>query len=225
MGIYASAVKPAVDRVIAAALLVGLSPLFVAIAVALAVQNRGTPFFAHARAGKDGRRFEVLKFKTMRDSRHPDGRLLRDRERLTPLGGVIRKLSLDELPQLLNILKGEMSLIGPRPLVPEYLPYYSPHHARRHEVKPGITGLAQVAGRNRLRFSQRFDADVEYVDNVSLRLDLLIVWRTILAVLRPTDVTLGNDLRQIDDVGVTRGLPDHYFHPPAEPGPGGEVSK
>src|SRR5690625_660787 len=106
-----------------------------------------------------------------------------------------------------------MSFVGPRPLVPEYLPYYSEHHARRHEVIPGITGLAQVTGRNRLPFSKRFEADVEYVDNVSLRLDIKILFLTIVALFKSNDITLGNDLRQIDDVGVTRGLPRHYFHP------------
>ncbi|UJP08915.1 sugar transferase [Microbacterium sp. KUDC0406] len=211
MSFYSDAVKPFADRAIATIALIFLSPLVIVVAVALAIQNRGNPFFTHARAGKDGVLFRVFKFRTMTNARHPDGRLLVDKDRLTPLGRTIRKLSIDELPQLLNIVRGEMSLIGPRPLVPEYLPHYSPYHARRHDVRPGVTGLAQVAGRNRLPFSRRFDLDIEYVENVSLRLDLIIVWRTVVALFRSSDVTMGNDLRQIDDVGVTRGLPDHYF--------------
>lgn len=212
MRVYAGVVKPVADRIVAAALLLLLTPVIAAVALGLSVQNRGSPLFAHPRAGQGGKLFDVLKFKTMRDRK--EGAILTERQRLTPLGSVVRKTSLDELPQLINVLKGEMSLIGPRPLVPEYLPHYSDHHARRHEVKPGITGLAQVSGRNRLRFSERFDADVEYVDNISLRLDLLIVLRTARALFRSNDVTLGNDLRQIDDVGVTRSLPKHYFHSP-----------
>lgn len=216
MKLYARFVKPVADRAVAAALLVVASPLLALLALVLAVQNRGTPFFRHTRIGRGGRAFDVIKFKTMRDLDTTAGKVQTDRERLTPVGAVIRKTSLDELPQMINVLKGDMSLIGPRPLVPEYLPYYSKHHARRHEVKPGITGLAQVAGRNRLPFSKRFDADVEYVDRVSLRLDLVILFRTLVAVFRSGDVTLGNDIREIDDVGLTRGLPDHYFHPRKE---------
>lgn len=212
MNFYPRFVKPAVDRFFGMLGLMALSPLFVLVTLVLAVQNRGNPFFAHLRAGKDGALFNVYKFRTMTDARHPDGRLLADRDRLTPFGRIVRKLSIDELPQLLNVIRGEMSLIGPRPLVPEYLPHYSAHHARRHEVMPGITGLAQVAGRNRLPFSKRFDLDVEYVDRISLHLDLVILWRTLAALFRSADVTMGNDLRQIDDIGVTKNLADHYFN-------------
>lgn len=212
MTVYSNVVKPFADRLIALVALIVLSPILVVTTVALAVQNQGKPFFAHSRAGKDGRLFQVIKFRTMTDARHPNGLLLADKDRLTPLGRMVRKLSIDELPQLLNILRGEMSLIGPRPLVPEYLPYYSSLHARRHEVKPGVTGLAQVSGRNRVPFSTRFNLDVEYVDNISLRLDFSIIFQTVLAVFRSSDITMGNDLRVIDDVGVTQGLPAHYFH-------------
>lgn len=212
MYFYRNAIKPALDRVMAMILIVVLSPLILCIAALLSIQNKGTPFFAHERVGKDERIFRVFKFKTMRDSQDRDGNLLPDKERLTPLGALVRKTSLDELPQLFNIIRGEMSLVGPRPLVPEYLPYYSAYHSRRHEVTPGVTGLAQICGRNRLPFSKRFNADVEYVDNISLLLDAKILVMTIVAIFRSDDITLGNDLRQIDDVGVTRALPKHYFH-------------
>lgn len=217
MKTYSAVVKPFADVLIALIALIALSPLLILVTMALAIQNKGNPFFAHPRAGKDAKLFRVIKFRTMTNARDREGRLLADRDRLTALGKTVRKLSIDELPQLLNILRGEMSLVGPRPLVPEYLPYYSAHHARRHDVKPGVTGLAQVSGRNRVPFSRRFDLDVEYVDNVSARLDLTILWRTVLAVFRPSDITMGNDLKAIDDVGVTRGLPDHYFHRTPEP--------
>lgn len=144
----------------------------------------GSPvFFRQTRPGLKGKLFEMVKFRTMTDERGPDGQLLPDKDRLTPFGRWLRASSLDELPELWNVLKGEMSLVGPRPLLVEYLPLYTPEQARRHEVRPGITGWAQVNGRNAISWEEKFKLDVWYVDNQSLWLDLKILWLTIKKVL------------------------------------------
>jgi lipopolysaccharide/colanic/teichoic acid biosynthesis glycosyltransferase len=160
-----------------------LSPVF--LLTAWQVRRRiGVPvLFRQIRPGLAGRPFELLKFRTMTDERGPDGQLLPDKDRLTPFGRWLRASSLDELPELWNVLKGEMSLVGPRPLLVEYLPRYTPEQARRHEVRPGITGWAQVNGRNAISWEEKFKLDVWYVDNQSLWLDLKILWLTIKKVL------------------------------------------
>ena len=157
--------KHFLDRSVGLMLLIGLIPLFVFIALLLWIQNSGSPFFTQVRPGKDGQLFTIFKFKTMRDTRDKKGKLLPDFERMTPLGKTIRKLSLDELPQLWNVVKGEMSFVGPRPLLPEYLSLYSTEQNKRHVVKPGITGWAQVNGRNALTWKEKFILDCYYVDN------------------------------------------------------------
>ncbi len=160
--------------------LVATAPLqLVTAGAVLAVHGRPV-LFRQPRPGRDGEVFELVKFRTMR---HPDAAHVTDAERLTGLGRFLRSTSLDELPTLWNVLKGDMSLVGPRPLLVEYLPRYSPTQARRHEVRPGITGLAQVSGRNALSWEQKFELDVEYVDSRNLRLDLVILWRTARSVL------------------------------------------
>ncbi len=167
--------------------LVGLicfSPVFLLVTICLFIANSGKPFFFQARPGKNARIFKVIKFKTMNDKKDKEGNLLPDAERLTPVGKFIRKTSLDEIPQLINVLKGEMSLVGPRPLLVEYLPLYSKEQARRHEVRPGITGWAQVHGRNAIRWQQRFEYDVWYVDHISFLLDMKIIWMTIIKVFK-----------------------------------------
>lgn len=153
--------------------------------IAIAVRRRmGTPvLFRQTRPGRDGKPFEMVKFRTMRDAIDPDGQPLPDAERLTPLGQFLRRTSLDELPELWNVLKGEMSLVGPRPLLMEYLPLYSPEQARRHEVRPGITGWAQINGRNAIGWEEKFALDVWYVDNRSIGLDLRILWLTAAKVI------------------------------------------
>jgi undecaprenyl phosphate N,N'-diacetylbacillosamine 1-phosphate transferase len=156
-----------------------LSPLFLVITIGLYFANQGKPFFFQLRPGKEGRLFNIIKFKTMNDKKDSDGVLLHDSERLTRIGLVVRKTSLDEIPQLFNVFKGEMSLIGPRPLLPEYLPLYNIEQQRRHAVMPGITGWAQVNGRNAISWTQKFEYDVWYVDHVSLLLDLKIILLTI----------------------------------------------
>lgn len=150
----------------------------------LVARKLGQPvLFRQTRPGRNGRLFQMVKFRSMTDARDASGALLPDADRLTPFGAALRRSSLDELPGLWNVLRGDMSLVGPRPLLPEYLPLYSAHHARRHDVRPGITGWAQINGRNALAWDDRLNLDVWYVDNRSLRLDLLILWRTVAKVL------------------------------------------
>jgi lipopolysaccharide/colanic/teichoic acid biosynthesis glycosyltransferase len=156
-----------------------LSPIFLVVMICLAIANLGKPFFFQLRPGKDERIFKVIKFKTMNDKRGNDGKLLSDKERLTKVGNFVRKTSLDEIPQLINILKGDMSLIGSRPLLVKYLPLYNNFQKRRHEVKPGITGWAQVNGRNAISWEEKFNLDVWYVDHLSFSLDIKIFFRTI----------------------------------------------
>lgn len=163
--------------------LILLSPILLFVMTGLYLANNGKPFFFQTRPGKGARLFRIIKFKTMNDKKDKDGNLLSDAERLTKIGSFVRKTSLDEIPQLINVLKGEMSLIGPRPLLPEYLPLYSPEQYRRHEVRPGITGWAQVNGRNAISWQQKFEYDVWYVDHLSFALDLRILFLTLKKVL------------------------------------------
>jgi lipopolysaccharide/colanic/teichoic acid biosynthesis glycosyltransferase len=180
--------KRVLDVVGAGSALMVLSPVLAV--TALAVRRRlGSPvLFVQERGGRGGSTFRLLKFRTMLDAVDRDGRPLPDEERLTPFGERLRRTSLDELPELVNVLRGEMSLVGPRPLLADYLGRYSPQQARRHEVRPGLTGWTQVNGRNGLTWPEKFDLDVWYVDHVSLGLDLRILWRTVAAVLRPEGV-------------------------------------
>jgi lipopolysaccharide/colanic/teichoic acid biosynthesis glycosyltransferase len=170
-----------------------LSPVLL-ILVILIRRGMGSPLlFRQIRPGKDGEPFEMMKFRTMRDATGPDGELLPDTVRLTRLGQTLRSSSLDELPELWNVLKGDMSLVGPRPLLMEYLPLYSPEQARRHEVRPGITGWAQINGRNAISWDEKFALDVWYVDNRSLWLDLKIIWLTIRKVLQREGISAAGE--------------------------------
>ena len=179
--------------------------LIILIAIGLHFANRGAgAFFLQQRPGKDGKLFKVIKFKTMTDERGPDGRLLPDGQRLTRVGRIVRSLSLDELPQLINVFKGDMALIGPRPLLEEYLPLYSPEQARRHEVRPGISGWAQVNGRNHCKLSKKFEYDVWYVDHCTLMTELKIIWLTVKNVLSRSDVGGGaEDMASVDDLNFS----------------------
>ena len=161
-----------------------LSPIFFLVTIGLCIANRGNPFFIQRRPGKNGDIFKIIKFKTMTDKKDSSGNLLPDSERLTRIGAIVRKTSLDEIPQLLNVIKGDMSLIGPRPLLPEYLPLYSEEQRRRHDVRPGITGWAQVNGRNTVSWDEKFKLDVWYVNNVSFLLDIKIFFMTINSVFK-----------------------------------------
>ncbi len=170
-------------------LLVFLLPL-VAITISLFFFNKGAgAFFTQTRTGKNAKFFQIIKFKTMTDERDANGRLLPDEVRMTPIGKFVRASSLDELPQLINVLKGDMSLVGPRPLLEKYIPLYSKEQFRRHVVKPGITGWAQVNGRNNISWEKKFELDVWYVDNRSFVLDIRILWMTSLKVVQRKDIT------------------------------------
>lgn len=171
-----------------------ISPLFLIVTVSLFIANKGEVFFVQQRPGKNTRIFKVIKFKTMTNERDANGNLLPDAQRLTRIGKFVRSASLDEIPQLLNVLKGDMSLVGPRPLLVEYLPLYSPEQARRHEVKPGITGWAQVNGRNALSWQQKFEYDVWYVDHISLYLDLKILIKTVLKIIKQEGINQSDNV-------------------------------
>ena len=166
-------------------------PVLLVAAVAIRIFQHGPVFFVQERAGRHGVPFRIFKFRTMSDERDASGELLDDAQRITTVGNIVRKTSVDEIPQLLNVLKGDMSLVGPRPLLMEYLPLYSPKHRRRHEVLPGITGLAQVNGRNLLSWDERLDLDVRYVDTCGMWTDLRILLRTVLSVVRRHGVSSG----------------------------------
>ncbi len=181
--------------------LVCISPILLIVAVLLYFFNKGAGvFFLQERPGKNNRIFRVIKFKTMTDERDANGELLPNKDRLTPFGRFVRASSLDELPQLINVVKGDMALIGPRPLLTWFLPLYDETQIRRHEVRPGITGWAQVNGRNLVTYSHKFEYDVWYVDHLSFSLDIKILWMTVMNVLRRKDI--GNGLQnEVDDLG------------------------
>jgi lipopolysaccharide/colanic/teichoic acid biosynthesis glycosyltransferase len=182
-------VKRLIDIVASAVALVVLSPIIAVVAVLVALKLGRPVLFSQERPGRNARPFTMYKFRTMTSATGPDGRLLPDADRLTSFGRLLRSTSLDELPELWNILRGDMSLVGPRPLLMAYLPRYSAHQARRHEVRPGLTGWAQVNGRNATTWDERFDLDVWYVDHRTMRLDLQIIWKTIRAVVRRDGVS------------------------------------
>jgi lipopolysaccharide/colanic/teichoic acid biosynthesis glycosyltransferase len=182
---YKSFLKSFLDFLISLIGLIFLSPLFILLSIYLYFENKEAGiFFTQKRPGKNEKIFRVIKFKTMTDEKDKDGNLLSEAQRLTKVGRFIRSISLDEIPQLINVLKGDMSLIGPRPLLVQYLPLYSSVQARRHEVRPGITGWAQVNGRNAISWEQKFNYDVWYVDNISFNLDVKIIFMTFLKVLK-----------------------------------------
>lgn len=176
---YKSVFKRIIDLFLSLTGFLVLSPIFLLAMLGLCIANQGKPFFFQKRPGKNGKIFNIIKFKTMNDKKDNEGKLLSDAERLTAIGSFVRKTSLDEIPQLINVLKGDMSLIGPRPLLPEYLTLYNEEQKRRHNVKPGITGWAQVNGRNAISWEEKFNFDVWYVDHLSLTLDLKIFFMTI----------------------------------------------
>lgn len=181
---YRNFFKPTFDFLAAFFGLILLSPIFVIVMLGLTIANKGKPFFYQKRPGKKEKIFTIIKFKTMNDKRGINGHLLPDTERLTAVGNFVRKTSLDELPQLLNVLKGNMSFVGPRPLLPDYLPLYNDKQRKRHKIKPGITGWAQVNGRNAISWEQKFEYDVWYVAHQSFALDLKILFKTVQKVFR-----------------------------------------
>ncbi len=189
---YKNILKPFIDFFVAFIALILLSPLFVLIIILLMISNKGNPFFVQRRPGKNEKIFRIIKFKTMNDRTSKKGELLSDYRRLTFFGKIVRKASLDEIPQLINVIKGEMSLVGPRPLLPEYLSLYNEEQKKRHNVKPGITGWAQVNGRNALSWEEKFKYDVEYVENVSAKMDAKIVIITLEKVVKRHGVNANN---------------------------------
>ena len=191
--LYQRVIKRCLDVILALLVLVLLSPVYLILAI-LVRRKLGSPvIFTQERPGYREQIFKLYKFRTMTDERDEKGELKPDEVRLTPFGRMLRSTSLDELPEFLNILKGDMSFIGPRPLLVKYLPLYNEHQHRRHEVRPGLTGYAQVNGRNTISWEQKFDYDVWYVDHLSFLLDLKIVWKTVAVVLRHNDINSAND--------------------------------
>ncbi len=181
---YKNFLKPVIDFVLAGVGFIVLFPVFIIIYIILFFANRGKVFFVQVRPGRHSRNFHIIKFKTMNDKKGIDGKLLPDAERLTGVGKWVRKTSLDEIPQLLNVIKGDMSLVGPRPLLTDYVHLYNDFQNRRHEVKPGITGWAQVNGRNAISWDEKFTYDVWYVDHISFLLDVKILFKTLLKVIK-----------------------------------------
>lgn len=193
--------KRLLDFILSVTAFIVLSPVFVLTILLLFIANNGKPFFRQRRPGKDNKIFKVIKFKTMNDKRGTDGNLLPDSERLTPIGQFVRKTSLDEIPQLINVILGQMSLVGPRPLLEEYLPLYDREQIRRHELRPGITGWAQVNGRNAISWQEKFRLDIWYVNNISMTLDVRILCLTILKVLKSDGISSGTNITMEKFVG------------------------
>ena len=186
---YKNFLKRVLDFIIVLCGLLVIWPFLLIVTILLLIFNEGAgAFFLQERPGYKGKPFKIIKFKTMNDKKGPDGKLLPDVQRITKFGSFVRKMSIDELPQLIDVLKGDMAIIGPRPLLMQYLPLYSKEQARRHDVRPGITGWAQCHGRNNLSWTKKFELDVWYVDHVSFKTDVEIVWTTAMKVLKRADI-------------------------------------
>ena len=188
---YKNGFKIILDTLTSAIALIILSPVFLLLLLLLMIANRGNPFFFQKRPGKDERIFTIIKFKTMNDRKNDRGELLPDHKRMTAIGKIVRKTSLDEIPQLINVLKGDMSIVGPRPLLVEYLSIYNDYQKQRHTIRPGITGWAQVNGRNSVSWSDKFKLDIFYVQNISFLLDIKIIFKTIVKVFASDGITDG----------------------------------
>jgi len=195
---YANCLKRVLDFFCALSAILCLSPLLVVLTVLGAVKMKGNPFFTQLRPGKNEKIFKLIKFRSMTCEKDADGNLLPDEKRLTKYGKLLRSTSLDELPELFNILKGDMSVIGPRPLVPQYLPYYTEEEKHRHDVRPGLSGLAQINGRNTLNWEDRFAYDLKYVKNISFMLDVSIVLKTLLKVVKRSDIQVRGTTKMMD---------------------------
>lgn len=190
---YKSFFKRILDSIVSLIVLLLTLPITLVVVALLFYQNKGKAFFFQERPGLNQKAFKIIKLKTMTDEKDADGKLLPDNQRITKAGKIIRKLSIDELPQLINVLKGDMSLIGPRPLLFKYIPLYSEEQLRRHDVRPGITGWAQVNGRNSISWKQKFDFDIYYVEHLSFILDVKILWLTFVKVIRTEGVNQTED--------------------------------
>ena len=202
---YKNCIKRILDFVIVLIVLLLIWPFLLVITILLLVFNDGAgAFFLQERPGYKGKPFKIIKFKTMNEKKSPDGNLLPDVKRITKFGSFVRKTSIDELPQLFNVLKGDMAIIGPRPLLMQYLPLYSAEQSRRHDVRPGITGWAQCHGRNNLSWTKKFELDVWYVDHISFKVDCEIVWTTAIKILKRADI----DNDQVENKKYTTPLFD-----------------
>ena len=186
---YKSYLKRFFDFIVALVGLICLAPIFIIVTIGLYFANQGKPFFFQERPGLNERIFKIIKFKTMNDKTDANGNLLPDGDRLTPIGAFVRKTSLDEIPQLINVLKGDMSIIGPRPLLPQYLPLYNQEQKKRHNVRPGITGWAQVNGRNAISWKKKFELDVWYVEHLSFKTDLKVFFTTFKKVFKSEGIS------------------------------------
>lgn len=195
---YANCLKRVLDFCCALAAILCLYPLLVVLTVLGAIKMKGNPFFTQLRPGKNEKIFKLIKFRSMTCEKDADGNLLPDEKRLTKYGKLLRSTSLDELPELFNILKGDMSVIGPRPLVPQYLPYYTEEEKHRHDVRPGLSGLAQINGRNTLNWEDRFAYDLKYVKKISFMLDVSIVLKTLLKVVKRSDIQVRGTTKMMD---------------------------
>lgn len=189
---YAKFWKRFLDFMLSLTALLVLWPVMLILTIVGAIVMRGNPFFTQIRPGKDEKLFALVKFRSMTNRKDKNGKLLPDEQRLTKYGRLLRSTSLDELPELWNILKGDMSIVGPRPLLPKYLPYYYEEERHRHDIRPGLTGLAQVNGRNLLSWDKRFAMDVEYVNNITFLGDIAILWKTVLNVVKRKDIAVGS---------------------------------
>lgn len=198
--IYKNSLKRVIDFIVALIGIIILLPVFFILIFILIIINNGKPFFFQKRPGKDERIFKIIKFKTMTDKRDSDGNLLPNEQRLTKFGSFLRKASLDEIPQLINILLGEMSFIGPRPLRVHYLPFYTQQEAKRHTVRPGITGLAQISGRNLLSWEEKLNKDIEYVNNITFWKDTIIFIKTIKKVFLSNNIIMDPDMLDLDEL-------------------------
>lgn len=206
---YKNYIKRLIDFFAALFGLILLSPIFIIVMVGLFFANDGKPFFFQKRPGLHNRVFEIIKFKTMNDRRDSSGKLLPDAERLTKIGSFVRKTSLDEIPQLINVLKGDMSLIGPRPLLVKYLPYYTERERLRHTVRPGITGLAQVNGRNNISWDEKLEMDAKYVEELSFTNDIKILLKTIQNVISQKDIVVASC--ESNDLDIVRNNSKKHF--------------
>lgn len=198
---YKNFFKRLLDIVFSISVLIIFSPIFIIVLICLFIANSGKPFFFQERPGKGEKLFRIIKFKTMNDKKDDDGNLLPDAKRLTKVGSFVRKTSLDELPQLINVFIGDMSLIGPRPLLIKYLPYYKEEERLRHSVRPGITGWAQVNGRNTVKWDNRLALDVVYVKNLSFMMDVKIIWKTMMKVIKSENIVVDPEsiMKNLDD--------------------------
>jgi undecaprenyl-phosphate galactose phosphotransferase len=210
---YAKYFKRMLDFILSLIALIILSPILLIVAILVRIKLGSPIIFKQQRPGKNGKIFTLYKFRTMTDNKDENGNLLPDSERLTKFGKLLRSTSLDELPELINILKGDMAIVGPRPLLVKYLPYYTEKEKHRHDVRPGLTGLAQICGRNNLDWNERFEMDLKYVNSVSFKEDLIIIFKTISSVLKHNDIEVPRESHDLDAIRKIKGeKKDEYIN-------------